>query len=166
MFAYDWRIVASGEERHKTPMLESLPVLINIINALADLAKKQKNTELECKLIEARQVVFQLQDDLQNLRNSNTELRVKVAQLEQALNPSGRVVYAESVYWVEREDGKRDGPYCPICYDAERRFIRLNPAGNGVFSCTLHVTVFKTAEHKIGEVLIAKRGFARGLADF
>jgi hypothetical protein len=45
------------------------------------------------------------------------------------------MVYEESVYW-KMENGKREGPYCPNCYDNKHQTIHLNPgATKGTYGC-------------------------------
>jgi len=45
------------------------------------------------------------------------------------------MVYEEAVCW-KRKNGKREGPYCPVCYENEHKTIHLNPgATKGTYSC-------------------------------
>ncbi len=60
------------------------------------------------------------------------------------------MVFEESVYW-RRKNGKREGPYCPVCYDHDREAIHLNPgAGKGTYSCGVCRNGFTTGEHDAG----------------
>lgn len=60
--------------------------------------------------------------------------------------PSQEMVHQESVYW-KMKNGKREGPYCPNCYDAEGKEIHLNPgATKGTYGCGTCQNSFRTNE--------------------
>jgi hypothetical protein len=64
--------------------------------------------------------------------------------------PSGKeeMVFEESVYW-KRQNGERDGPYCPVCYDNEKKKIHLKPgATKGTYGCGVCRNSFYTNEYK------------------
>jgi hypothetical protein len=61
--------------------------------------------------------------------------------------PSQEMVHEESVYW-KMKNGKREGPYCPNCYDAEGKEIHLNPgATKGTYGCGTCQNSFRTNEY-------------------
>jgi hypothetical protein len=61
-----------------------------------------------------------------------------------------RLKYEEQVYWEIDDSGSRiDGPFCPNCFDADRKVIRLTPhKEKGLFRCTFHKSWFATGEYK------------------
>ncbi len=129
-------------------ILEKFAALGNIVKNIADLAQHEKGTELRNQVIQLQSQLLELQSELLSFQQENADLRAKVSQAEKALQPDGKPVYDENVYWLER-DGQRDGPYCPTCYDADRRFIRLNPgATKGTYSCCFHKASFRTGEYE------------------
>jgi hypothetical protein len=112
------------------------------------LIPSREKTELRDQVVRLRSLVLELQTDLATVLREKAELQVRLRRLEEAFQPAGEVVYAESVYW-DVCDGIRNGPYCPNCYDADRRMIRLNPGSEkGTYSCHIHDTTFRTAEYQ------------------
>lgn len=129
-------------------ILETVASVSSIARKIAELAEHEKSAELRNQIIELQSRLLELQSGLLNLQQENADLQAQKSQLEEALQPEGKVVFAESVYWIER-DGRRDGPYCPNCYDVDCRFVRLNPgATKGTYSCTFHNASFRTGEYK------------------
>jgi hypothetical protein len=60
------------------------------------------------------------------------------------------MIYEESVYW-KTKNGKRDGPYCPNCYDDESKVVHLNPgATKGTYGCGACRNSFRTNEYNSG----------------
>jgi len=57
------------------------------------------------------------------------------------------MIYAESVCW-KRKNGGREGPYCPTCYENERKEIHLIPgATKGTYDCGVCKNGFTTGEY-------------------
>jgi TIR domain len=67
----------------------------------------------------------------------------------EALHPptQDEIVFEGSVYW-KYKNGKREGPYCPVCYDKESKKIHLNPgATRGTYGCGACGNSFRTSEY-------------------
>jgi hypothetical protein len=78
-----------------------------------------------------------------------------VKQKAEAMQPAslarpvaqGEMIFEESVYW-KRNNGDREGPYCPACYEDKHKEIHLTPgATRGVFSCPTCKNRFTTKEY-------------------
>ncbi len=58
-----------------------------------------------------------------------------------------QMFFEESVCW-KRKSGRREGPYCPVCYDDKHKAIHLNPgATKGTYGCGSCQNSFYTNEH-------------------
>jgi hypothetical protein len=69
------------------------------------------------------------------------------ARTNQSSKPES-LVFEETVYW-KLEDGQREGPYCPVCFDERQKTIHLNPgATKGTYGCGICRNSFRTAEHE------------------
>lgn len=104
--------------------------IIDDLKATANLAHEVKNIPLYEKLMGLMTQVYELHDENRTLQEQVCELR---AQLE--LRDSLR--FENNFYWLDK-DGRRDGPYCPSCYDCEhavRRFIALRGDVYGCPNC-------------------------------
>lgn len=86
-----------------------------------ELAKKGATLELQEKVMELREEAMTLQEE-------NIQLRTKVQSLEAQLRLRHEPESDGEVYWVTKEDGKRDGPFCQRCFDVNQKLVRLQPA--------------------------------------
>src|SRR5258708_1772952 len=60
--------------------------------------------------------------------------------------------YAESVYW-KTENGTREGPYCPNCFEHQKKEIHLTPGANkGTYRCGICKNPFRTHEYDLNRV--------------
>jgi len=63
------------------------------------------------------------------------------------LSGKEEMVFEESVYW-KRQNGQREGPYCPVCYDDNQKVVHLNPgATRGTYGCGVCRNDFRTKEY-------------------
>ncbi len=49
----------------------------------------------------------------------------KISELQRLLNAKNELKYVEGKYFRENENGEQEGPFCPTCYDATSKEIRL-----------------------------------------
>ena len=97
------------------------------------VAQKADNIELVQTLIGAQKEMLDLVDE-------NRRLRDRIRELETPEDISRRLRFDGKRYWLDR-DGKEDGPYCSICFDHDRKLIRLtNGEMVGVFWCGVCTT--------------------------
>ena len=96
----------------------SLPTYKDIV----DLLKKGATVEAQERIMELREAVIKLQDE-------NFELRQQVRQLEEELKIKGQLKFEETVYWLHEHEEKT-GPFCPRCYDIEKKLARIQDYGD------------------------------------
>lgn len=84
--------------------------------------------------LEAKEALVELREALVEVKSQNVQLREEVQQLEQQLAQQNTVVFENGKYWIK--DGEiTDGPFCPPCYDSNKKLIRLkyHPAAHGQY---------------------------------
>src|SRR4051794_24662708 len=88
---------------------------------ITELLKKGLTLEAQEKIMELRVGALELQEE-------NLKLRDRVNQLESELAVSRDLTFEAptGLYWLQKPDGSRDGPFCAICYDQHRRLARLH----------------------------------------
>jgi hypothetical protein len=99
--------------------------------------------ELQSLLLDAQRSLSDAQEETRQLIAANQELR-RMAEI------GGEFTFEEGVYWRER------APYCPICWDTDRRPVRLtgpmaNPAmppGRMGWTCPLHKGEFAITRNR------------------
>jgi hypothetical protein len=110
--------------------------IIDTVKEVAKVARQINNIEL------SRQIVL-LQTEVLELHDENHRLRREVAALTERMQLRERLVFERNFYWIV-DDGERDGPYCPRCYDKEREPRRMLAMREGrSFGCPTCILVLK-----------------------
>lgn len=91
---------------------------IAAVKAAASIAKEAGKLELYEKILDLRDQLMQADDE-------NRALRRRVDELEEQLRWKERLVFRYNVYWGRADEDDPEWPYCPRCWDAERKAIRL-----------------------------------------
>ena len=70
-------------------------------------------------------------DPVSELAAENARLRgvIEDLQARQTLQ------FRDNAYWVNREEQPADGPYCPTCWDVDRRLVHLLTSPDGTAYC-------------------------------
>jgi hypothetical protein len=120
---------------------------LSLLNALSGSNDAQLHQLLKDV---AKQLDLPLQDAASYVRYiSAVKRQAEIVPTRTAVQgaPGEGMVFEESVYWKHR-NSKRDGPYCPVCYDNEKKSIHLNPgATRGTFGCGVCQNSFTTDEY-------------------
>jgi hypothetical protein len=123
--------------------------VVGLLKEALPLAKKAGNRELNEKLADLQGRILDIQTQLIELANENRNLTERTRELEQAAEIGKKLVYEGSVYWLPKGEGK-EGPFCPNCWDDQRKLIHLTPgATKGTYLCGVcRRGGFRTAEYK------------------
>uniref|UniRef100_UPI0040574DBF hypothetical protein n=1 Tax=Candidatus Electronema sp. TaxID=2698783 RepID=UPI0040574DBF len=120
------------------PIAEITAALAGVKHA-SDIAKLIKNSEVS---LEAAEVKLKLADLIDNLADA----KVKIAKFKEILSEKdeeihrlngqlkkhGSILWESPYYFLAKENGEKDGPYCQKCYDSNKKLIRLqSPRKNG-----------------------------------
>lgn len=88
---------------------------------IMDLLKNGLTQEAKEKILELREAVMGLQEE-------NLWLKQQLRQYELDSDVSRSMYYDKGIYWLRKptDDGtNREGPFCQVCYDRERKPVRL-----------------------------------------
>ena len=97
--------------------------IIDTAKDIYELVKKGATIDLQQRLMQLREEALALQED-------NIQLRQKVQMLEEQLRQRNEPEFDGEIYWFPKDGGKKDGPFCQKCFDAEQKLIRLQ-SGKG-----------------------------------
>lgn len=103
---------------------------MGIYDALKDavqLAQKLGDADLIQRIIELQQETIDLVEENRNLKE-------EVRDLKQAQDVRERLRFHRDAYWLE-DNGSRDGPFCPRCWDQASTLARMQELENGFFHC-------------------------------
>ena len=99
---------------------------------IAELVRKYNNMELYQKIVDLRDEIYKISEE-------NLSLKERVKELERQQDISAELARDGNVYYRAVEGGKKIGPYCMACWDADRKLVNLilgNDAyGNGTIKC-------------------------------
>jgi hypothetical protein len=109
--------------RIRTERAIMLPKYKDII----ELIKKGSTLEAQEKIMELREAAIELQDE-------NQELRQKIKGLEEDLETKAKLKWEKPYYWLVGGEHK-DGPFCQLCYDKDKKLIRLQGGDRGSWRC-------------------------------
>lgn len=124
--------------------LTAISAALSSLKTISGLVKERKDPELTQQIIELQTVILQLQQSLTQLHLENTELKDKNRLLQQSLDRKDELITESGLYWHLVAD-KKDGPFCPNCWDMDNKKVRLQPDGPGAYWCTKH-SRFHTAD--------------------
>lgn len=100
---------------------------------------------------EARNRLLALQAGCLALQEENRHLRLRLEALEGMVRFKDHPKNDGGLLWIETDEG-REGPFCPMCHEADQSLIRLRPH-HGAWRCpSCETTVAKAGN---GETLAA-----------
>lgn len=73
---------------------------------------------------EARETLRDLQDEYLALCEENQALKRQLCEVADTLDLAENMRFDGRKYWLEI-DGRREGPYCQVCYDRDGKLVRL-----------------------------------------
>jgi hypothetical protein len=87
------------------------------VKEIIELAKKGLTVELQQQLMDVQERELEL-------REENLALKEKIKGLETELERKRDLSFEEGKYWLKQEN-RKEGPFCQLCYDSNRKLIRL-----------------------------------------
>lgn len=121
-----------------------LGTTVATIKAIAGVAKAAGKIDLYNDIISLQQTVLELIADNtamvgENARlvRENVDLRDKLAALEASRSMRDEMVFKNEAYWRVRVGQPDEGPFCPKCYDGDKKLARMTDRGNGFTCCVV-----------------------------
>lgn len=100
--------------------LTSIKTILDISKTLQDQktisAINSAVADVQVKLINAQQQVLEIQEE-------NRTLKQRLQESETAKVLETQVAFHDGAYWKKKEDGKEEGPFCPSCWDLNRKLV-------------------------------------------
>src|SRR5215467_12644303 len=104
-----------------TATLASLKAAKEIGQGLLEL---KSVTDIQTKVIELQNLILAAQSSALDARGEcidlvekNAELQQKLRLLNEQMETRQNMIYRDDVYWMPKEGGIDEGPYCPRCLD-------------------------------------------------
>jgi hypothetical protein len=123
----------------------------DLIKGVRELVKRPDidASEVSARLLELQELMLDARTALSEAQEEKVKLESRIEELTRMADFGKDFRMEEGVYW-------RDGvPYCPICWDVERKSVRLGgPSGTSGFygqmnwHCPFHKTPFGISTEK------------------
>ncbi len=81
--------------------------------------------EMLIHVVNAQIALSDAQSSLHAGEESNRQLRAEIVALKDAQTVRDSLVFGDEVYLRRRADGSLEGPFCPACWDIDRKLVRL-----------------------------------------
>lgn len=99
--------------------------IFDVLKTAAKVAQEAGKIELYGQILEVYEKLLEQQKKIDELERENKTLSEKLEIKE-------NLVYENNAYWMIR-NGQKEGPFCTVCWDADKRAVRLHPDGNPAY---------------------------------
>lgn len=96
----------------------------------ADTAKKALDIANELKHVELKEVILELKKQMMELEEENFALKEQLKEKQKH-----NMQFIDNYYWDVQEDGTKIGPYCSVCWDRDKKAVRMHKDMLLVFVC-------------------------------
>lgn len=117
-------------------------VLMGAYEAIKDAVSMIQKTDN----IELYRTILDVQKECLDLLEENRILKEQVRLLQDNKDIQERLLVKGHCYYMPKENGSLDGPFCTTCWDKDRKLIRMHVSDSGGFDlATCHVCDFGTS---------------------
>ncbi len=93
--------------------------------AIFDELKSIGKTLRQADKIEQYQQILDIQKKLLEMQKKIAELENENKELKEELKLKEDLIFERNAYWIKKESSEKDGPFCSVCWDSDRKLIRL-----------------------------------------
>lgn len=101
---------------------------------ILDTAKDVITLVQKADNLELVKQVLALQSDIMKMMDENRTLKDEIRTLKNQLHTKEKLIFRNNTYWLPKDDGTEDGPFCSTCHDSDQKLIRLHKTHLG-YSC-------------------------------
>lgn len=105
-----------------------IKTILKVLKRAATFCKESGKIEVYQKIIEPKEKILEMKNKLSKLEEENRKLK-------EALKIKDFLEFENNVYWVIKEKGQKDGPFCASCYKGDQNLVRLTPTGYNFYKC-------------------------------
>lgn len=107
---------------HVKRMAKKMGVYSTVKETIKDavsIAQQSDNIQLYKSILDAYNAAIELMGE-------NAELKERIKELEKQNVTDGMLEFNNNAYWIKKEDGIVDGPFCSRCWDADKTLVRMH----------------------------------------
>ena len=103
---------------------------------ILDTAKDVITLVQKADNLELVKQVLALQTDIMKMMDENRTLKEENRALQEQLHLKQTLIFKNNHYWMPKEDGTEDGPFCSACHDGNHKLVRMTAgATRGSYFC-------------------------------
>jgi hypothetical protein len=114
--------------------LARLTAATEIATFIRDSEISLQKDEMKLKLTELTTAISEAKFQIEDIVSAISEKDQSIKFLQDKINQGEELVFEKSLYWSLKGD-KKDGPFCPQCWDHDHRKIRLYNMANAYWMC-------------------------------
>ena len=115
--------------------LGSVKTAIDITKLLKESSGTLQKAEIDHKLAELTNSLVDVKLKMADIKEALLESENEKNELKEKLELTKKLEFEMPYYWHNKEDGAKDGPFCQLCYDKEKKLIRLQDLQDGEWLC-------------------------------
>ena len=123
--------------------ISSITAMLGAIAKATEIANRIRNSDAPLKKAEVKlhiaNVISELADakmEIANIQKDLLEKDQQIQSLKERLVFKGEMIFEAPFYWHMYGD-KKEGPYCPACYDKHSDAIRLYQYSDNWWECKI-----------------------------
>ena len=99
--------------------------MIENLKEVVEFAKKLNEASILTVIAELNLECAELISEKADLTQQNAALREELAGLRQQLSAREKLAFEGNVYWKRKDDGSREGPFCPTCFHDKEKVVPM-----------------------------------------
>lgn len=124
--------------------LTAFSAITSALKSLSGISKDfkadGKSAEFNSRIIELQGLILDLQGKLSALIFENQELKSVAREANRVADVESSLASIENAYWKKGITGEVEGPFCSMCWDLDRKLVRMiaDSHGGGYYDCYHH----------------------------
>jgi hypothetical protein len=114
-------------------MLPEIAATGSIATATLDLVKSAFKLAQKYRQADLQSAISELLGKVMELAEENYNLRGEVRTLKEQAEIQGQLLYKNATSWRKLQDGKEDGPFCPRCWEYEKKLIHMRQSTTNTY---------------------------------
>lgn len=119
------------------------------LKTIIEISKVVNNQQLNAAVLDVQGKLIDVQQQSLTLQEENQKIRDELRTLKATNDAAGQLRFDGKVYWKQDDP---DFPFCPICWDVDKRLARLQlwDEDSGTDSRGRQIVEYRCLAHKQG----------------
>jgi len=114
--------------------LTSIKTAADIARLIKDSGSSLERAESKLKLAELMSALADAKLEVVEIQQLVSDKDSRIRSLEEELAVKEKLEWDAPYYWLVNDSAK-DGPFCQLCFDTDRKLVRLQIHGVGLWRC-------------------------------